>query len=343
MGRGPASFSIVPGGPPGPSIGLPDACPGPSRRGRVPFCRRDSTRPQNASASLPSSPHVRLSRAFLIREARGSARRAFGIGPPPASAGGPIRALSSSPDSASGEIPGNARPKENREGIRRRGRPGSPRSGDGGPPRGRGFRSLWPQAFTPGRRTGRGPPIPAPETEAFEGLHPCGRCRPPRGGSSSPRRGMPEPNGAPSLFRSPPPSCRPLAPLAGGVEGARAPSSGLPAPTALSVPGPSPGSRETPVEPGPAGRMFPDFTVREIAKTIPDLLRNPQKRPGQVEGNGVLRLSPGSRTWRGSFPRSRPEKFGRARSPPPVHTLSDTTNDTTDDTISDTTNGTARL
>jgi hypothetical protein len=31
--------------------------------------------------------------------------------------------------------------------------------------------------------------------------------------------------------------------------------------------------------------MFPDFTVREIAKTIPDLLRNPQKRPGRVEGN----------------------------------------------------------
>jgi hypothetical protein len=75
---------------------------------------------------------------------------------------------------------------------RRRGRPGSPRSGDGGAPRGRGFRSLRPQAFTPGRRTGRGPPIPASETEAFEGLHPCGRCRPPRGGSSLPRRDMPE-------------------------------------------------------------------------------------------------------------------------------------------------------
>jgi hypothetical protein len=217
--------------------------------------------------------------------------------------------------------------------------------------------------------------------------------------------------------------------------------------------------------------MFPDFTVREIAKTIPDLLRNPQKRPGRVEGNrdggaiaqgprvsspipailfrachearhrrayavscvfrswprdktwgrrtgcrgrpptpapkagalkefhppagdarrrrvtahprpararpngspspfthpaayrtrpgrvlrirknhrnavepclvlqdGVLRLSPGSRTWRGSFPRSRPEKSERARSFPPTPTLSDTTNDT----ISDTTNGAAR-
>jgi hypothetical protein len=59
MGRGPASFSIVPGGPPGPSIGLPDACPGPSRRGRVPFCRRDSTRPQNASASLMSASPAR--------------------------------------------------------------------------------------------------------------------------------------------------------------------------------------------------------------------------------------------------------------------------------------------
>jgi hypothetical protein len=56
MGRGPASFSIVPGGPPGPSIGLPDACPGPSRRGRVPFCRRDSTRPQNASGLTPIPP-----------------------------------------------------------------------------------------------------------------------------------------------------------------------------------------------------------------------------------------------------------------------------------------------
>jgi len=75
---------------------------------------------------------------------------------------------------------------------RRRGRTGSPRSVDGELSRGRGFRSLRPQACARGRRTGRGPPIPAPETEAFEEFHPCERCRPPPGGSSSPRRGMPE-------------------------------------------------------------------------------------------------------------------------------------------------------
>jgi hypothetical protein len=64
--------------------------------------------------------------------------------------------------------------------------------------------------------------------------------------------------------------------------------------------------------------------------------------PCLVLQDGVLRLSPGSGTWRGSFPRSRPEKPGRARSPSTLPALSDTTNDTTNDTISDTTNGTAR-
>lgn len=198
-------------------------------------------------------PHARLSGTSPVREI---IRRC------------PARALFSSPDPAPGEIPGNARPEENREGIRRRGRPGSPRSVDRGPPRGRDFRSLWPQAFTPGRRTGRGLPIPAPETEAFEELHPCGRCRPPRGGSSSPRRDMPE--RGPFAFSIPSPlmsasraSCggrrgragaflRPPTPPPGpspgvsrGIPGER-PGSGLPAPTALSVPDPSPGSRETP-------------------------------------------------------------------------------------------------
>jgi hypothetical protein len=204
MGRGPASFSIVPGGPPGPSIGLPDACPGRSRRGRVPLCRRDSTRPQNASGLTPIPPGNGFP-AFLPSPLMSTS-------PAPSFPGSPGIGETGLRDQASARIGGGSHPgalfqprfsargdsrkhlaRRKRGGIRRRKRPGSPRSVDGGPPRGRGFCCpLWPRAFTPGRKTGRGPPIPAPETEAFEELHPCGRCRPPRGGSSSPRRGMPE-------------------------------------------------------------------------------------------------------------------------------------------------------
>jgi hypothetical protein len=129
---------------------------------------------------------------------------------------------------------------------------------DGELSRGRGFRSSWPQAFTPGRRTGRGPPIPAPETDAFEELHPCGRCRPPRGGSSSPRRGMPE--RGPFAFSIPSPLMSASRASCGG-RGGRA-GAFLQPPTL--PPGPSPGvsrriSRETPriQPPRPDGRLDP--------------------------------------------------------------------------------------
>jgi hypothetical protein len=160
---------------------------------------------------------------------------------------------------------------------------------------------LRPQACARGRRTGRGPPIPAPETEAFEELHPCGRCRPPRGGSSSPRGGMPErgpfafsiPSPLMSASRAP---CGRRGERPGPIRRlwtlTRAPSSDLPALTALSVPGPSPGSRETPVEPGPAGRMFPDFTGKISGKSQGQSRISgefPRKRPGS---------GPGKQGWR---------------------------------------------
>jgi hypothetical protein len=109
-----------------------------------------------------------------------------------------------------------------------------------------------------GRRTGRGPPIPAPETEAFEELHPCGRCRPPRGGSSSPRRDMPE--RGPFAFSIPSPLMSASRVSCGG-RGGRA-GAFLRPPT--PPPGPSPGvsrriSRETPRirSPRPDGRLDP--------------------------------------------------------------------------------------
>jgi hypothetical protein len=238
MGRGPASFSIVPGGPPGPSIGLPDACPGPSRRGRVPFCRRDSTRPQNASGLIPIPP----GNGF------------------PALLPSPLMSASPAPS-----FPGS--PGIGETGLRDR---ASARIGGGSHPG-----ALFQPRF---------------------GVRGDSRKRPAQGkqggrrAAAHPRPARARPNGSPSPFTHP-----------------------------------------------AAYRTCPGRVLR-IRKNHRNAVE-----PCLVLQDGVLRLSPGSRTWRGSFPRSRPEKFGRARSPPPVHTLSDTTNDTTDDTISDTTNGTARL
>jgi hypothetical protein len=296
MGRGPASFSIVPGGPPGPSIGLPDACPGRSRRGRVPLCRRDSTRPQNASGLTPippgngfpaflPSPLMSASPApSLSGKPRDRRDGPSGSGLRPHRRGVPSGRSLPAPIRRPGRFPETPGPRKTERVFGGAGGLGVPGPGTGGRPEGAAFapcgHRLSPQAGGPAAVRRSLPRRPKPSRNFI----PAGDAG--RRAAAHPRlAGTCEPNGAPSLFRSPPPSCRPLAPLARGVEGARAPSSGLPAPTALSVPGPSPGSRETPVEPGPAGRMFPDFTVREIAKTIPDLLRNPQKRPGRVEGN----------------------------------------------------------
>jgi hypothetical protein len=142
MGRGPAFSSIVPGGPPGPSIGLPDACPGRSRRGRVPLCRCDSTRPQNASGLTPIPPGNGFP-AFL---------------PSPLMSASPAPSLS--------------------------GKPGDRRDG----PSGSGLRPhrRWVPSGrslpAPIRRPGRFPETPGPRKTG----------RPPRGGSSSPRKGTPE-------------------------------------------------------------------------------------------------------------------------------------------------------
>jgi hypothetical protein len=240
----------------------------------------------------PLPPHVRLSRAFLIREARGSARRAFGIRPPPASAGVPSGRSLSAPIRHPGRFPETPGP-------RKTGGHSEAREAWESPVRGRGTVSRARLSLLAAAGF-----HPRPEDRP-RSADPCPGDRSLRGTSSL--RAMPAAarrlilasqgharRGALRFFDPLPPHVGLSRLLRGGVEDARAPSFGLPAPTALSVPGPSPGSRETPVEPGPAGRMFPDFTVREIAKTIPDLLRNPQKRPGSGRGKqGWRRHRPG--------------------------------------------------
>jgi len=210
------------------------------RRGRIPFCRRGSTCLQGALGSTPILPGhgfpaflplslFALSCSPLRRLPRPGGQQAMSS-----------PALFSGVESASGEILGNAR-LEGDTGTFRGAAPGKPgRAGcEGGGAGGPG---------APGPGTGN-----CLEGAAFA---PCGhRLSPQAGGPAAVRRSLPRrpkpsrnfipagdagcraaahprlagarPNGAPSLFRSPPPSCRPLAPLAGGAEGARAPSSGL--------------------------------------------------------------------------------------------------------------------
>jgi hypothetical protein len=189
------------------------------------------------------------------------------------SGSGSCPALSPGLDSVPGRFPETPGPRKTGGRSEAREAWESPVRGQGAAPRAR-LSLLVATGFTPGRRTGRSPPIPAPETEAFEELHPCGRCRPPPGGSSSPRRGMPE--RGPFAFSIPSPlmsasraSCggrggragaflRPPTPppahprgFRGGFPG-KQPGSGLPALTAGWTRG--------------AGRRFPDLAGNSSGK-----------------------------------------------------------------------------
>jgi hypothetical protein len=267
-GGPPGSSGGSPGGgpsPPGQGPAWPRAFPrtgertGRGRRGpifpggRVPLCRRDSTRPQNAS-DLTSIPPRNGFPAFLPSPLCPYLPRLPCPGGPRIGEAGlrdrvPVRP---SPR-ASIRCPGDSRKRPARGkqgGVRRRGRPGSPRSVDRGPPRGRDFRSLWPQvspqAGGPAAVRRSLPRRPKPSRNFI----PAGDAG--RRAAAHPRLAGACPNGAPSLFRSPPPSCRPLAPLAGGVEGARAPSSGLrprPRPIPGGFAGDSRGSNPDPASP----------------------------------------------------------------------------------------------
>jgi hypothetical protein len=246
--------------------------------------------------------------------------------------GGPIRALSSSPDSAPGEIPGNARPEENRGAFGGAGGLGVPGPWTGGRPEGATFapcgHRLSPQAGGPAAVRRSLPRRPKPSRNFI----PAGDAG--RRAAAHPRLAGACPNGAPSLFRSPPPSCRPLAPLAGGVEGARAPSSGL-RPRPRPIPGgfagdsrgsnpdpasppqrrfPSPALRRDPgkprVEPGPTGCGFPGFALQGRSRICGGI---PRKRPGWVEGN---RPGPGA-IPRAEMAAPSPRAAGFPRPPPP--------------------------
>jgi hypothetical protein len=262
MGRGPASFSIVPGGPPGPSIGLPDACSGRSRRGRVPLCRRDSTRPQNASGLTPippgngfpallPSPLMSASPApSLSGKPRDRRDGPSGSGLRPHRRGVPSGRSLPAPIRRPGRFPEKPGPRKTERVFGGAGGLGVPGPGTGGRPEGAAFapcgRRLAPQAGGPAAVRRSLPRRPKPSRNFF----PAGDAG--RRAAAHPRLAGTCPNGAPSLFRSPPPSCRPLAPLARGVEGARAPSSGLrprPRPIPGGFAGDSRGSNPDPASP----------------------------------------------------------------------------------------------
>jgi hypothetical protein len=317
MGRGPAFSSIVPGGPPGPSIGLPDACPGRSRRGRVPLCRRDSTRPQNASGLTPippgngfpaflPSPLMSASPApSLSGKPRDRRDGPSGSGLRPHRRGVPSGRSLPAPIRRPGRFPETPGPRKTERVFGGAGGLGVPGPGTGGRPEGAAFapcgHRLSPQAGGPAAVRRSLPRRPKPSRNFI----PAGDAG--RRAAAHPRLAGTCPNGAPSLFRSPPPSCRPLAPLAGGVEGARAPSSGL-RPRLRAHPrgfrGGSPGKRPGSGLPAPtagwtrAGRpsipwLCGEF-LWEMARMIPDLRENSPETPSpKTPGLGRGRSGPG--------------------------------------------------
>jgi hypothetical protein len=174
----------------------------------------------------------------------------------------PVRVFSPGPDSAPGEIPGNARPEENRGAFGGAGGLGVPGPWTGGRPEGATFapcgHRLSPQAGGPAAVRRSLPRRPKPSRNFI----PAGDARR-RRVTAHPRPARTRPNGSPSPFTHP-----------------------------------------------AAYRTRPGRVLR-IRKNHRNAVE-----PCLVLQDGVLRLSPGSGTWRGSFPRSRPEKPGRARSSP---------------------------
>jgi hypothetical protein len=281
MGRGPASFSIVPGGPPGPSIGLPDACPGPSRRGRVPFCRRDSTRPQNASGLIPIPPGNGF--PALLPSPLMSAS------PAPSFPGSPGIGETGLRDRASARIGGGSHPGalfQPRFGVRgdSRKRPAQGKQ--------RGYSEAREAWESPVRGQGAAPRArlsllvatgfhPRPEDRP-RSADPCPGDRSLRGTSSL--RAMPaaarrlilasqgHARTGPLRFFDPLPPHVGLSRLLRGRGGRAGAFLRPPTPPPGPSPGrfPSPALRrdpgKPPVEPGPAGRGFPGFAVREIAR-----------------------------------------------------------------------------
>jgi hypothetical protein len=182
---------------------------------------------------------------------------------------------------------------------------GVPGPGTGGRPEGATFapcgHRLSPQAGGPAAVRRSLPRRPKPSRNFI----PAGDAG--RRAAAHPRLAGACPNEAPSLFRSPPPSCRPLAPLAGGVEGARAPSSGLrpclrahPRGVRRGSPGKRPGSSLPAPTAGwtRAGRpsipwLCGEF-LWEMARMIPDLRENSPETPRpKTPGLGRGRSGPG--------------------------------------------------
>jgi hypothetical protein len=156
---------LPPGGQPGPSIGFPNTCPGRSCRGHAWFCRRDSTRPQNASgltpipprngfpAFLPSSPHVDLSRAFLSGKPGDRRDGPSGSGLRPHRRGVPSGRSLPAPIRRPGRFPETPGPRKTGRAFGGAGGLGVPGPGTGGRPEDAAFapcgHRLSPQAGGP--------------------------------------------------------------------------------------------------------------------------------------------------------------------------------------------------
>jgi hypothetical protein len=211
--------------PPFPGMDLGNASLPPGPPGARPALSARLNPPTERLRLPPLLPHVRLSRAFLSGRPGDRRGGPSGSGLRPHRRGVPSGRSLPAPIRRPGRFPETPGPRKTGRAFGGAGGLGVPGPWTGGRPEGAAFapcgRRLAPEAGGPAavRRSlpQRSKPsrnfIPAGDAGRRAAAHPrlAGAC----------------PNRAPSLFRSPPPSCRPLAPLAGGVEGARAPSSGL--------------------------------------------------------------------------------------------------------------------
>jgi hypothetical protein len=253
----------------------------------------------------PLPPHVDLSRAFLSGKPGDRRDGPSGSGLRPHRRGVPSGRSLPAPIRRPGRFPETPGPRKTGRAFGGAGGPGVPGPWTGGRPEDAAFapcgRRLAPEAGGPAAVRRSLPRRPKPSSNFI----PAGDAG--RRAAAHPRLAGACPNGAPSLFRSPPPSCRPLAPLAGGVEGARAPSSGLRPRLRVhprGVRGGSLGKRPGSSLPAPtagwtqAGRpsipwLCGEF-LWEMARMIPDLRENSPETPRpKTPGLGRGRSGPG--------------------------------------------------
>jgi hypothetical protein len=223
------------------------------------------------------------------------------------SGSGSCPALSPGPDSAPGRFPETPGPRKTGGHSEAREAWESPVRGPGAAPRAR-LSLLAATGFHPRPEDRPRSADPCPGDRNLRGteeLHPCGRCRPPRGGSSSPRRGMPE--RGPFAFSIPSPlmsasraSCGGRGGRAGAFLRPPTPPPAHPRGFRGGFPGKQPGSGLPALTAGwtRAGRpsipwLCGEF-LREMARMISDLRENSPETPRpKTPGLGRGRSGPG--------------------------------------------------